>query len=203
MNKLIITVLIAFATTAQANPTYISADGRSVYTEVTKSEYEALSPQEQLQAVFTNATKEEYDAMIAATKATEQRASSLEKETQTKTNEKVTTNQYDADSDKREFRKQWGGKNGISIEYCLKITRQIALNSLIYSTCDRDLDALGVVQQTYNGSLCEKLLYRDELVEAFSDVKKQIATKQNEAGNQTEFCDVRKSSHYWTIKGGM
>jgi len=25
-------------------------------------------------------------------------------------NEKVTTNQYDADSDKREFRKQWGEK---------------------------------------------------------------------------------------------
>jgi ABC-type oligopeptide transport system substrate-binding subunit len=69
MKKLIIAVilLMALATTAQSQPTYIGADGKSVYTDANQSEYEALSPQEKNQAVFTNVTKEKYDAMLATT----------------------------------------------------------------------------------------------------------------------------------------
>lgn len=56
MQKLIIAVILltALATTAQSQPTYIGADGKSVYTDANQSEYEALSPQEKNQAVFTN-----------------------------------------------------------------------------------------------------------------------------------------------------
>ena len=69
MKKLIIVVILltALATTAQSQPTYIGADGKSVYTDANQSEYEALSPQEKNQAVFTNVTKEKYDAMLATT----------------------------------------------------------------------------------------------------------------------------------------
>ena len=91
MKKIIITLLITFVTIVQANPSYIGSDGKSVYTEATQAEYDALSPQEKYQAVFTNATKEEYDAMVARTKVEEQQASNIETATQANTTERVTT----------------------------------------------------------------------------------------------------------------
>lgn len=100
MKKLIITAtLIAIATTVQAAPSFISSDGKAVYTEATQAEYDALSPQEKYQAVFTNATKESYDAMVARTKVEEQQPSSLEKATQTNATERVVTDELQIRND--------------------------------------------------------------------------------------------------------
>ena len=45
------------------------------------------------------------------------------------------------------------------------------------------------------------LVLTDEISNAFAYVEKEIKVKQNEAGNQTEFCDPRNSSRYWAING--